>query len=528
MKSKQIYILDTTLRDGQQSPGAGMSFANNLYYAMLANKLKIDILESGFPSASKNDFDIVQAISKELADIQSPMVISALCQLREEQLYKTMDALAASLAINRARIHMYVPVDPELMAVSLGKLADDKAGIIANANKMVSIAYKAGFEVQLSPEGYSRQGKNFDFTTDLISSAIEAGASVINCPDTIGGASRYEEDYFLNKIKQHSEIMSRKYPNKNVTWSIHCHNDLGTALDNTLNGVFSGIIGQIEGCINGVGERAGNASLEQCIMNIRQFGFGNHLAHKVFTNIDISYLQEVSDFIAEHMLPRQPHSPIVGDNATTHTSGGHVNAILKNPLAYQPFDPAEIGGEITFVFGPLSGSNHARQIILKHGYVCDDHEKVVITQAIKDYYHDRRKGITNEELLSAYKVYREPIKVDKISYAKDNDSKLTALTLHGKFFDQQDVVIEYYGNGSALNALSKTLEELIPNLVILDYNARSQSDGRDASCHSHVVVSAGRDERYIGSATDNDIEFSAIKALIAAANNVYIDINYKL
>jgi len=114
---------------------------------------------------------------------------------------------------------------------------------------------------------------------------------------------------------------------------------------------------------------------------------------------------------------------------TMKCSGGHVNAIIKNPLAYQPFNPADIDGEITFVFGPLSGSNHARQIINKYGYLCDDNEKVEITQAIKDYYHDRRKGITDEELLVVYKVYRAPVKVNNIDYTKDNDSKRTTVSL---------------------------------------------------------------------------------------------------
>ena len=525
MTSKKIYILDTTLRDGQQSPGAGMSYQDNLDYADLANKLNIDVLEAGFPAASNADFAIVNQISQNMAAINSPMRISALCQLREDQVQRTMAALAPSLAIGRARIHIYVPVDPELMSASLGKLAEDKPLIIATAHKLVAIATKAGFEVEFSPEGYSNQRENFDFVTELIKSVINAGASVINCPDTIGGASRHQgEDYFVNKIAQHAALMQQEFPAKDLIWSMHCHNDFGTALDNTMHAVFNGVASQIEGCINGVGERAGNVALEQCIMLIRQFGRGPHLKQPIHTDINIQYLKQASDFIAARMLPRQPHSPIVGQNSAAHTSGGHINAILKNPLAYQPFDPKDIGSEISFVFGPLSGSNHAQQIIRKFNYRCEDSEKVTITQAIKDCYADRRKGITDQELLVAYKTYRAPIKLTDLSYAKDNNGK-TLLTLHGQFFTTHNLIIEYQGRGSALSALNNAVNQHLSNVTVLDYNSRSRGTTVEAVCCSNIIISLNG-ESYNGNAEDDDIEISALKAFIDAVNNAYIAVNY--
>lgn len=524
--SQQIYILDTTLRDGQQSPGAGMSFENNLVYAQLAHNLRIDILEAGFPSASKTDFNIVNQIAKDMAAINSPMKISGLCQLREEQAYKTMEALAPSLAIGRGRVHIYVPVDPELMPASLGSLAENKPLIVETVYKLVKILADGGYEVEFSPEGYSRQRDNFDFTTDAIRAAISAGASVINCPDTIGGASRYEgNNYFVNKIKQHAAIFKAEFPNKDIIWSSHCHNDFGTALENTLNAVFEGAVSQVEGCINGVGERAGNVALEQCIMNIRQFGQGEHLPLKVHTNIDITYLKEISDFIADKMLPRQPHSPVTGKNAASHTSGGHINAILKNPLAYQPFDPKDIGSEISFVFGPLSGSNHAQQIIHKHDYICLDTEKVAITQAIKDFYSDRRKGITDEELINAYRVYRSPIRADHLSYAK-SENNTTALTIKGRFFDQDEIVIEYHGKGSALSALNEAVSRHFPGVAVEGYNSRSQGHSIDSVCESNIILGI-KDARYSGTATDEDIEISAIKAFIVAVNHAYVETKFR-
>ena len=524
---KQIYILDTTLRDGQQSPGAGMSFADNLHYANLAHKLRIDILEAGFPSASNTDFRIVNQISKDMTSIKSNMKISGLCQLREDQVHKTMEALAPSLSIDRARVHIYVPVDPELMSASLGKLADDKSLIITTVNKLIKIMVNSGFEVEFSPEGYSRMRHNFDFTTEVIRAALEAGANIINCPDTIGGASRYEGDnYFVNKIKKHASIFKNEFPTREIIWSSHCHNDFGNALDNTLNAVFDGAVQQIEGCINGVGERAGNVSLEQCIMNIHHFGNLPHLEHKSYTNADIIHLKEISDFIAKKMLPRQPHSPITGTNATTHTSGGHTNAILNNPLAYQPFNPKDIGGEINFVFGPLSGSNHAQQIINNHGYICTDNEKTVITQFIKDYYFDRRKGVTNDELINAYKEFRAPIKLDNLIYAKDNSNTIT-VELFGKFFDKSNISVNYNGKGSALSAINNAISTYFPNIVVHDYNSHAQGRTIDALCSSEIIILVNNIQ-FQGVALDENIEISAIKAFIVAVNNAYIETKWVL
>lgn len=527
MSSKQVYILDTTLRDGQQSPGAGMSFEDNLQYAEIANKLHIDILEAGFPSASNADFAIVNRISQNMADVNSTMKISALCQLREDQVVRTMESLQPSLAIGRARIHIYVPVDPELMTASLGKLANDKPLITATVHRLIKMMADQGFEVEFSPEGYSRQQDNFDFTTDLIRHAIDAGATVINCPDTIGGASHFQgEAYFINNMAKHKAIMEQEFPNKEITWSMHCHNDFGTALENSLNGVFRGVARQIEGCINGVGERAGNVALEQCIMMIRQFGQATHLAQAYHTDIDIQYLKQASDFIAERMLPRQPHSPIVGKNSASHTSGGHINAILKNPLAYQPFDPRDVGSEISFVFGPLSGSNHAQQILAKFGYQCTDSEKVAVTQAIKDCYADRRKGITDDELLLAYKKYRAAIKLEDLSYAKDNSGK-TIVTFHGQFFSQQDLVVEYQGRSSALSALNKAVNAQMPTITVIDYNSRSKGVTVDATCASTIFIDYNG-KHFNAEAEDDDIEISALKAFIAAVNMAYVEEHFKL
>ena len=528
MSDNRIYIFDTTLRDGQQSPGAGMSLQDNLQYANYANDLKVDVLEAGFPSASKTDFEIVKTICEMMSDKGSSMCIAGLCQLREEQCIDTMEALRASLRIGKARVHTYVPVDPHLMQASLGKIANQPKKIIESVHKIISIAANEGYEVEFSPEGYSRMQNNFDFTTDLIRAAISAGATIINCPDTIGGASKHEgENYFVHKMKQHAKIIKEEFPDKSIIWSAHCHNDFGLALENTIQAVFEGPARQIEGCINGVGERAGNAALEQCIMYVNKFGKSTNAANAFYTDIDTSQLQKISNFVANKMLHRQPHSPIVGDNAARHSSGGHTNAILKNPLAYQPFDPHEIGNQISFAFGPLSGSNHAKQIIESHGYRCDLNEKVEISQAIKDFYKDRRKGITDEELINAYIDYRNPMNITDFGYRKKNGCNI--LELNGKFFDHRNKFkINYFGGGSALSALENAINEKMGPINIENYQSESTSRKITSMSKSTIVISTSNQRTFIGIAEDEDIEISALKALINAANKAYIDTHFKV
>lgn len=524
ISDKKIMVFDTTLRDGQQCPGAGMSFEKNLEYFELTCDMRIDVLEAGFPAASALDFEIVHTIAERAATKEYSPIIAGLCQLREEQVKRTIDALRPAIPMKRGRLHTYVPVDPELMSASLGSIADEKNKIADDVYRLIKMAVDAGLEVQFSPEGYSRMRENFEFTTQLILKAVEAGATIINCPDTIGGSCTLEgEDYFVEKMKMHAEIVRREFPDKNVTWSVHCHNDFGLAVQNTINAVFDGPATQIEGCINGIGERAGNASLEQCIMIIREFGSGR----KFFSNINIECMQKVSDFVSTNMLPRQPHWPVTGDNAARHSSGGHTNAILKNPMAYQPFDPRQIGKDITFSFGPLSGGNHARSIIESFGFVCDDKEKAKIAQFIKDGSKERRKGISDRELMKFYFQYRQPMQIDTVDYSRRGAR--SAVRVSGRFFGKEGTFNhDHSGNDSALHALKKMIEVEFGEIKIISHSSRSDSEGIEAKSISQIVIEADGGNQFAGQAEDRDIEISAMRALIDAVNQAYVCRHYSI
>ncbi len=518
---KHIKIFDTTLRDGQQCPGAGMSYSKNIEYAQLASKINIDILEAGFPSASAEDFKIVNHIAKMYAQQLNSPKVAALSQLREDQVKQTIKALSPLMPSRRAILHVYLPVAPALMQASLGSYAKDKPQILNDVQSMIQMAVRAGLEVEFSPEAYSQMGENFDFTTEVISAAIAAGATTINCPDTIGRACYLDgDDYFVNHMNQHAAIMKARFPSKEITWSVHCHNDFGLALDNSMRAVFDGPATQVEGCFNGIGERAGNVSLEQCIMYIKTFGVKNP-SFRPQTQCRSKHIRQISDFVGQHMLPRQPHWPISGDNAAKHSSGGHTNAILNNAEVYQPFKPSDVGMRISFVFGPLSGSNHAQAIIQKHGYICQHSERQQITQFIKDFHSNRRKGLTDEEFMQAYFAYRAPIKVSAISFEKVNSERHFAMQA-SVFGEAQQIDFVCQDSDTATTALHRYLTENFAPFKIQSYRSESKEPGRHAAAHATISI-ATNNQFFQGKANDRDIESAALKALVDACNQLLIE-----
>lgn len=525
--NQKITIFDTTLRDGQQCPGAAITFEQNIEYAHLARNAGINVLEAGFPAASSLDFEIVHTISGELAPQPDSPIIAALCQQRRPQVERTIEALAPAAAYRRGRLHMYLPVEPALMIASLGERAKDRGALVRETHELCRLATSAGLEVEFSPEGYSRVGENFSFTTDLLRAAVEGGATVLNCPDTIGGGCWVQgEQYFVRMMERHAHIISQEFPNRSITWSTHCHNDFGLALANSLHAVFHGPCRQIEGCFNGIGERAGNASLEQVILAIEHFGKIIDPSAPFYTTVKLAEIQRLSDFVAKYMLPRQPHWPVTGDNAARHSSGGHTNAILSNPLAYQPFDPGTIGKEISFVFGPLSGGNHAKSIIEQKGYICEDDEKAHIAQFIKDRYATRRKGVTDGEVLNAYFAYRQPITIESFDYGRRSNRSEIALT--GRFFELTgDINESYEGRDSALATLKKAIDSRFPGLHIASYQSESVGTGISALSRSTIIVTHEGGASFTGLGQDSDIEISAMKALIDGANQAYIEAHFR-
>ncbi len=528
---ENVKIFDTTLRDGQQSPGAGMSIEDNIIYAMMAADLGVDVLEAGFPAASEDEAERVKKIAEAYAEREYSPIVTGLCQLREAQVDATIQALEPAINVERWRVHTYFPVDPELMEASMPADLRKEDGtpdykkIEEEVYRLCKKASDAGADVEFSLEWYSKIWDNFDFGTALIDAAYRWGAKTINCPDTIWGAHPWQGDeYYVEKMKIHKKLMSDRYDNINIIWSVHCHNDLGKAVDNSTNGVIDGGARQIECSVNGVWERAGNCSLQEVVTQI--FLYGEKVG--LYTNINMEHLQAISDFVAKKMLPLQPNSPVTWKNAARHTSGGHANALIKNPTVYQPFNPKNVGKKgIELVFGPSSGGNHAKEIIEKYGYVCANHEKSDIAQFIKEYYKGRYKWVTDEEVVDAYFEYRyenteAPVDVTKINFSRDNGK--ATVELFGKFFDMTDICQTIEWEDGAFTAVKKLFDKMMPGYTVEDYVQNADGKTTEAKAVSVVIITDGK-KNFTWNSKDSDINRSAIRALIEAYNRAWIEEN---
>lgn len=546
--SKEIRIFDTTLRDGQQCPWAGMTIAQNIKFAhMLAETMKWwnHIIEVWFPSANETEFEIARQLSNEIWSIDWWPIIAWLCQLRNEwsqnherQIDRTINALEPWIKFWKSRLHTYVPVDPILAKASIGLDFNDsakKTDIVEKTKKLISIIVSAWIEVEFSTEWYSmfhrKNMNNESWTLELIQAAIEWWATTINFPDTIWWSHFMQwEKYFINNINKHIKELSKRYPDKHINWSIHCHNDLGQAVTNSMNAICMSNINQIECTINWVGERAWNANMQEILMAIKLYWENQWIK----TTFDISKLQKLSDYIAKHMIPRQPNSPINWNNSARHTSWWHVNAMRRDWETYHIFDPETVWNSIELVFWPSSWWWLAQEIIKKNWYICLNEEKSNIASFIIEYYKDRRKWITDDELMQVYFEYRiqnnenTPIIVNwqnpNTWYSKQWQD--ATINLIWKFFWKKDISKKIQSWSSALAALKDVIDqEWNQSFTIKDSSSSMEWDWKDATSIHKIIIKNWWTYTWIWK--DQDIEIAALKALINAVNKAYICEWYK-
>jgi 2-isopropylmalate synthase len=510
--SEKIVFLDTTLRDGQQCPWAGIEKDDNYSeYIYLAKKSWFDIIEAWFPSASEMEYKRVNIASQICSEQWSP-IIAWLCQLKQAQIEKTIEALSPWKNNQKSMLHTYFPVDPNLLKASVWDI--DKLIVTKQVYDFVKLSVDAWMIVQFSPEWYSRVWDNFDFCTDLIISAVSWWAKYINCPDTIWWASRFQwENYFVQNMIKHKQIIDEMFPWNNVIWSLHNHNDFWLAVENSIDWVVNGIARKIEWTIWWVWERAWNADLLQIVMQMKHF-----LNDKFdVSHIDTTLFSDLWEHVSKHILKVQPHYPIIWKNATRHTSWWHTNAILKSPLVYQPYDPSEVGGEIELVFWPSSGWALAKSIIENAWYICEKNESAEIWQFIKNYWSKRYKWITDEELIEAYFAYRSPVNISGYDKTWDN------ITFYWSIFDKEDVLLTWW---TIFQTLKNYIEVNNSKFKVLDFSANSDKTGEDSDSTSDVEIEVDW-KVFSWTWNDNDIEMSSIKALINAYNKYYVEKHYK-
>ena len=374
--SERIYIFDTTLRDGEQSPGASMNAAEKLRLATQLEKLGVDVLEAGFPAASDGDFEAVANIARKLKTTE----VAGLARASKDDIDRAWGAVQHAA---KPRIHTFIATSDIHMEY---KLRMSREQVIENAVEAVRYAKSFTDNVEFSAEDGSRSDR--DFLCKVFGAAIEAGATVVNLPDTVGYAIPGEFSEMVRYVMDHTPDMHQ------AILSVHCHNDLGLATANTLAAIQEGAK-QAEVTINGIGERAGNTSLEEVIMALHTRP--NYLP--MSTNITTEHIHPTSRLVSMITgILVQPNKAIVGANAFAHEAGIHQDGVLKNPMTYEIMKPETVGLNTNkLVLGKHSGRHALRSHLKDMGYDLSDEELNIVFKKFKELA-DKKKHVMDEDL----------------------------------------------------------------------------------------------------------------------------------
>ena len=393
--SERVYIFDTTLRDGEQSPGCSMTTSEKLEVAKNLVEMGVDLLEAGFPIASVGDYEAVQAVSREFPEAR----VAALARTVPKDIDRALDALDKAKS---PRLHCFIATSEIHLKYKLHKTQEE---VLEAAVNGVEQAKRHVDDVEFSAEDGSRT--NLDYLCRISKAAVDAGATTINIPDTVGFMV---PDEYAEMIGQVVEAVGDR-----AIVSVHTHNDLGLAAANTLAAVMAGAR-QIECTINGIGERAGNCSLEECvmIMKVRSDCVPYH------TNIRSEYLYPTSQLLARHItFAPQPNKAIVGANAFAHEAGIHQDGYLKNPLCYEIMKPEMVGVPASnLVLGKHSGRHALHERVKDLGYEEPSRDQLNRLYEAFTALADNRKGLTNDDIVALFeqfqigrKVVRQPAEV---------------------------------------------------------------------------------------------------------------------
>src|SRR5512147_2890240 len=378
MNDKRLIIFDTTMRDGEQSPGASMTREEKLRIARALERLRVDVIEAGFPAASNGDFEAVRAIANAIKD----SIVAGLCRANDRDISRGLEALQGA---KRGRIHTFIATSPIHMEKKLRMTPEQ---VLEQAKLAVRYARNACPDVEFSPEDGSRSEP--DFLCRVLEAVIAEGATTINIPDTVGYAVPQQFGDFIRRLRE-------RIPNSDkAVWSVHCHNDLGMAVANSLAAVVTGGARQIECTVNGLGERAGNTSLEEVVMAVKTRPDFFDLQ----TRIDTTQIVPTSRLVSQITgFVVQPNKAVVGANAFAHASGIHQDGVIKARQTYEIMTAADVGWSTNkIVLGKLSGRTAFRQRLKEIGIELDSEEAVnVAFQKFKDLA-DKKAEIFDEDL----------------------------------------------------------------------------------------------------------------------------------
>lgn len=496
---ERLVIFDTTLRDGEQSPGASMTKAEKLRIAKSLEKMRVDVIEAGFAIASPGDFEAVKAIADVIKD-------SRICSL-SRALDKDIDRAAEALkGANASRIHTFIATSPIHMKYKLQMQPDQ---VVEQAVRAVKRARSHTDDVEFSCEDAGRS--EIDFLCRIIEAAIDAGASTINIPDTVGYAIPEQYGDTIGQLIQ-------RIPNADkAIFSVHCHNDLGLAVANSLAAVRQGAR-QVECTINGLGERAGNASLEELVMAVRTRAD----LFDVETSIDTTQIVPTSRLVSTITgFPVQPNKAIVGANAFAHESGIHQDGILKHRETYEIMRAEDVGWHTnSLVLGKLSGRNAFRSRLEELGISLDSETELNNAFTAFKVLADKKQEIFDEDLhalVSSTVSAPKQLRYELVCMSVASETGVTPISKVTLLIDGEEQAAEASGSGP-VDATFTAIEALVDSGVNLQlYSVNNITSGTDSQ--GEVTVRVERAGRIVnGLGADTDIVIASAKAYVHALN----------
>ena len=500
MNDDRLIIFDTTLRDGEQSPGASMNLAEKLQVAHALKDLGVDVIEAGFPIASPGDFESVRAIARE---VEGP-IICGLARCNNADIDRAGEALRDC---PRRRIHVFLATSAIHREFKL-KMAKEE--IVRRAIEGVQRARGYCDDVEFSPEDAART--ELDFLTEVVERAIEAGATTINIPDTVGYAVPSQYAAAIAHLKKHVRGIDK------AVLSVHCHNDLGMAVANSLAAVLEGAR-QVECTINGIGERAGNCALEEIVMAVRT----RQDYFKVTTGINTRKLYPTSRLVSHVTgIQVQRNKAIVGQNAFAHEAGIHQDGMLKERTTYEIMNPEDIGlTQTELVLGKHSGRHALRQRVLDLGYHLTEEQLQKVFDGFKALA-DRKKVIYNAdvEALAEAQIHSGPT-LWTLEAVTCNAGSATIPSAAVCLWHQDGTIVRQASLGDGpVDAVFKAIEQITGIEVQLrDYRIRSVTVGEDAQGEAHIE--AEYNGRVInGRAVSTDIVEASALAFLQVINRI--------
>jgi 2-isopropylmalate synthase len=497
----RVVIFDTTLRDGEQSPGASMTFEEKLDVAELLESMGVDIIEAGFPIASQGDFESVQEIARR----SSTSVIAGLARAIPADINRCAEAVKVA---KRPRIHTFVSTSPIHLQHQMRKTEEEVLEII---RATVTQARNLVEDVEWSAMDATRTP--IEYLIRCVDAAIRAGATTINLPDTVGYAVPAEYEAMFRTVRE------RVADSDKAVFSVHCHDDLGLAVANSLAGVAGGAR-QIECTINGLGERAGNAALEEVVMAIRT----RHDVMPVTTGVETTLLTRASKLVsAVTSFPVQYNKAIVGRNAFAHESGIHQDGMLKNTETYEIMTPESVGvSKTSLVMGKHSGRHAFREKLKELGYELGENALEDAFKRFKDLA-DRKKHVYDEDIEALVDdeivTSHDRIKVVALTViAGTQGPQLATLTLD---VDGRHQTVQASGNGP-VDATFNAIKAIVPHHARLDlYQVHAVTEGTDAQ--AEVSVRLSEDGRSVtAKSADPDTLVASGRAYLGALNKLMV------